>query len=293
MLVENSDHRLAETAGNAGEQGLLGHRLAQPAEAGNDEMHAIGGHALGDGMGRVPRKQRPRHHLRLVEDEDARGAGFDRGDPVGDQAVAGAAPDRGFRRALAAAGDRGGDGGVHLLVREHDNDRFRLMQIGRGDEVGGGGGAVETDQPAALDRVLRHEDDLGVGAERQRQFLRVGIVADDHDVAFEPGGTPGDEALAKHHPEATEQGEVEHQRRREGAHQGDDILPAEKRAIEGERQQHRIERILPAGMALGIEQPAGDDEDDGKDRQRRDDQRQHISAWFRSAVVHRALPPPL
>ncbi len=292
MLVEDGDHRLAQTLDEPRKHCLLGHRLAQPAETGNGEMHPIGGHPLGRGMRRLPGEQRPRHHLRLVEHQDARGPGLDRRDAIGDQPVAGAAPDGRLRRAFPAAGDRGGDRRIDLLVGQHDDHRFRLVQIGRGDQIGGRGRPFEPDQPAVFDRLLRQQHHLAAGTERQRQLFGVGIVADDHDMTLEPRRPPGDEPLAEHHPEAAQQRQVEHQRRREGAEQRQHMLRAEKGAVEGEGQQHRIERILPARMALRIEQPPADHEDDGKDRQRRDDGRQNAAARSRSAIVHQA-PMPL
>ena len=100
--VDDRDHRLAEARRDAGEDRLLCHRLPEPAEADDGEMHAIDRHAFGNGVSWVPGEHLARHDLRFVEDEDARGPGFDRRDAVGHQPVAGAAPDRGLDGAFAA-----------------------------------------------------------------------------------------------------------------------------------------------------------------------------------------------
>ena len=159
---------LPRPCGDAREDRFLRHRLPEPAEAEDDEVHAVGRHALGNGMRRMLREHVARHHLRLAEDMDARGAvstaetrsAISRS-PVRHQ-MAGSA-----RR--AAAGDRGRDGGVDLLVSQHHDDRARVLDVGRGDQLGCRRGPLDADEALALDRIGRDQNDVRVGTEGDGQ----------------------------------------------------------------------------------------------------------------------------
>ncbi len=146
--IDHRHHGLLKTAGDSGKDRLFRHRLPEPAEPDDEHVHPVRRHAFRQSMRRMAGEHVARHHLGLVEHLDAGRAALESGDPVGNQPVARAAPDR-RRRILADTGDRRRDRGIGLLVGQHDDHRTGALHTGRGNEIGCARWPLDADQPPA------------------------------------------------------------------------------------------------------------------------------------------------